>query len=267
MVFSTRPVCAAGTDIPFAYRGGMIWVKVTVNGQPRPLDFILDSGASESVLDLQAAHRLGLRAGACESVQGVAGRCCGFRVDGLAAKLSDIPMPRAVLALDLAPVSQGCGRHIDGLIGADFFHGRIVQIDFATKEVRLFTRQEFSAEGAQPIPLATYNHVLCVRVGVNGDAPRWMRLDTGCSSALEWVASSSAARKYPRASIATATGSRRIIDTGVTLGSEHFSAVKTGLHDDPIFAGEAGLLGTGLLSHFCLTVDTAKSQIFLRRID
>jgi hypothetical protein len=43
--------------------------------------------------------------------------------------------------------------------------------------------------------------------------------------------------------------------------------VKTGLHDSPIFAGEAGLLGNGILSHFCLTVDTAKSRIFLRRIE
>ena len=107
---------------------------------------------------------------------------------------------------------------------------------------------------------------LCIRVGVNGNAPQWMRLDTGCSSALEWVARSSAARKDARTSIATAIGSRRSIHTDVTLGSERFAAVKTGLHDEPMFAGEAGLLGNGLLSQFRVTVDTAKSQLFLTRI-
>ncbi len=53
----------------------------------------------------------------------------------------------------------------------------------------------------------------------------------------------------------------------VTLGTERFAAVKTGLHDKPMFAGEAGLLGNGLLSHFRVTVDIAKSQLLLSKIN
>ena len=265
VLFSARPARAA-TEIPFAFRDGMICLKVRVAGQPAALNFLLDSGAGASVLDLQTARRLGLKFGSRETVQGVQGRCAAYRVDGLAANVAAIPIARSMLALDLSPVSQGCGSRIDGLLGADFFHGRIVQIDFAAQKIRLLTRGEVSTAGAQVVPLAIRNDALCIRVGVNGNAPQWMRLDTGCSSALEWVARSSAGRKDARTSIATAIGSRRSIHTDVTLGSERFAAVKTGLHDEPMFAGEAGLLGNGLLSQFRVTVDTAKSQLFLTRI-
>ena len=54
--------------------------------------------------------------------------------------------------------------------------------------------------------------------------------------------------------------------TDVLLGSEHFSPVKTGVHQQPIFSGEAGLLGNGLLSQFRVTVDAGKSRLLLNRI-
>ena len=265
-LFPARPARAA-TEIPFAYREGMICLKVSVTGQPAPLNFLLDSGAGATVLDLQTARRLGVKLGSRETVQGVQGRCAAYRVDGLAANVAAIPIARSMLALDLSPVSQSCGSRVNGLLGADFFHGRIVQIDFAAQKIRLLTRGEVSTAGAQVVPLAIRNYALCIRVGVNGNAPQWMRLDTGCSSALEWVAGSSAARKDARTSIATAIGSRRSIHTDVTLGSERFAAVKTGLHDEPMFAGEAGLLGNGLLSRFRVTVDTAKSRLLLSKIN
>lgn len=264
--FSAPPARAAA-EIPFAYQGGMIWLKVAVSGQAAPLRFLLDSGATASVVDLQAARRLGLKFGGCETVQGAQGSCCAYRAGGLAAQIAGIPLSSSPLAVDLTAVSRGCGSRIDGLLGADFFQGRIVQIDFAAGKIRLLTREEISAKTAEVLPLADRHGALCVRVGVNGDAPRWVRLDTGCNSALEWVAGGPATRKSPRTSIAAATGSNRYIHADVTIGSEHFAAVKTGLHDDPMFAQEAGLLGNGLLSRFCVTMDLAKSRVLLSRIN
>ena len=150
----------AATEIPFTFRAGMIWLKIGVEGQSVPLNFLLDSGAGASVLDLQTARRLGLKFGNRETVQGVQGRCAAYRVDGLAANVAAIPIARSMLALDLSPVSHGCGSRVDGLLGADFVHGRIVQIDFAAQNIRVLTRGEVSTAGAQIVPLATRNDAL-----------------------------------------------------------------------------------------------------------
>jgi hypothetical protein len=245
----------------------MVWLKVRVAGQSAPLNFLLDSGASASVLDLQTARRLGLKLGSRETVQGVQGRCAGYRVSGLNAEVAAIPIARSMLALDFSPVSSGCGNRIDGLLGADFFQGRIVQIDYAAQKILLLERSEVSINSAQILPLARRNDALCVRVGVNANTPQWMRLDTGCNSALEWVAGSAAKGEAAQTSIATATRSFHSLHADVTLGSERFAAINIGLHDKPMFAGESGLLGNGLLSKFRLTVDVEKSRLILTRIN
>jgi hypothetical protein len=239
----------------------MICLKVDAGGVT--LAFLLDSGAGKSVLDLAAARRLGLKLGARETVQGVDGSCAAFRVEALAATLGTMPMPRQMLAIDLHAVSAASGVHIDGLLGADFFRDHVVEIDFATQKLRLRNRGE--APIGQSLPLVRRNDALCIRVGVNGEAPQWMRLDTGCSGALEWVVGNSSPRRGAGTSVATTNGSARFIETDVLLGTERVTAVKTGVHRQPMFAGEAGLVGTGLLSQFLVTVDAAGGRLWLAR--
>ena len=261
-----QPACAA-TEIPFTFRAGMIWLKARVAGQSAPLNFLLDSGAGRSVLHLGTAQRLGMKLGARETVQGVDGRCAAFRVESFAATVAaSVPAPREMIALDLSSVSAGCGARIDGLLGADFFRERIVQIDFAAQKIRLLNRNELPASSAQVLPLVSRNDAFCVRVSVDQNAPQWMRLDTGCSSALEWVVTETKSRRATGTSVAAAAGSRAHIHTDVLLGSEHLSSVKTGVHQRPIFSGEAGLLGNGLLSQFRVTVDAGKSRLLLDRV-
>ena len=259
---------SAATDIPFAYRDGMICLKVDAGTPGAPLTFLLDSGAGQSVLNLATAQRLGLKLGARETVQGVDGSCPAYRVEGLAATVGRVAVPRRMLALDLRSVGAACGMHIDGLLGADFFREHVVQIDFAAQKLRLLSRDEVStgAGVAQAVPLARRNDALCFRVGVNGGAPQWMRLDTGCSSALEWVTGNGFSRSDAGISVAATGGSGRCIETEVLLGAERVNAVKTGVHRQPMFPGEAGLVGNGLLSQFRVTVDASGGRLWLARV-
>ena len=73
-------------------------------------------------------------------------------------------------------------------------------------------------------------------------------------------------RRATGTSVGAAAGSRAHIQTDVLLGSERLPSVKTGVHQQPIFSGEAGLLGNGLLSQFRVTVDAGKSRLLLDRI-
>ena len=258
--------CHAASEIPFTFRSGMIWLKVEVAGQTTTLNFLLDSGAGKTVLHLGTAQRLGVKLGAHETVQGVQGRSAAYRIDSLAATVGSAPVPRDMLALDLSSVSAGCGTRIDGLLGADFFRDRIVQIDFVKQKVRLFDRNERGTFNGQILPLVRRHDALCVRVGVDGNAPQWMRLDTGCSGALEWVVADAKSRHAAGISVAAAAASRVHIQTDVLLGSERISVVKTGIHSQPLFAGESGLIGNGLLSRFQVTVDASGARLLLQRV-
>lgn len=61
----------AQREIHFQYRGGLIWLKVDVTGKSESLNFLLDSGAGVSAIDLQTARSLGLHLGNQQIVQGV----------------------------------------------------------------------------------------------------------------------------------------------------------------------------------------------------
>ncbi len=252
------------TEIPFDYRDGLIWLKVRAEGASEPLDFLLDSGASVSVIDLGTANRLGLKLGSRVAVRGVQTETTGHWPQRLNASASSVPLPRDFLALDLQKLSKACACRVDGLIGADFFRDRVVQVDFAARIIRLLAVAPAKAD--ESLPLEIQRDVLRLPVAVNGGKPQWMRLDTGCASALQWVSS---------ARPATTTATRRRISVGlaevpvamasttVTLGKLRFDEVPTGVHGKQIFAGEAGLLGNGLLSQFIVTVDAPNKRLLL----
>ncbi len=253
----------AATPIPFQFRGGMVWLKVTVSGQSEPLNFLLDSGAGASVLDLDAARRLGVALGSRQNIQGVHSRGVAYRIENFVAHTAGVAIAPSLLAVDLSGPSRACHQRIDGLLGADFFRDRIVQIDFASQTIRLLARGEVQEAGCEILPLKTRNDVLCARVSVDGNAPEWLRLDTGCNTSLEWVVTSGKAKKLGLTTLGLNSGSTHEILTEVQLGAKRISSVKTGIHTEQIFAGEGGLIGNGLLSRFTVTIDSAKRRCLL----
>jgi len=253
------------TEIPFTFRDGLVWLKVQVPGQRAPLNFLLDSGASATVVDLETARRLGMKSAHQIAVNGVHTRSLAYEWNGFAGHVADLALPKEVLALDLRGVSRGCHQRIDGLVGADFFHGRIVQVDYGASTLRIFPRRAAPPSPGLVVPIAMRNDAMCVRVQVGADAGKWTRLDTGCDSALHWVQGSDRELKNRGASIAATANSRHHLTTDVRLGAEVLRGVPTTLHSRPIFSGEAGLVGNGLLSHFTVTFDRDGHRLWLAR--
>ena len=102
---------------------------------------------------------------------------------------------------------------------------------------------------------------MCVPIAVNGQKRQWVRLDTGCATPLQWVTSSVRFQDCsPKVAIGLAEVSIPQTETAVEIGNHKFESVPTGLHEQPIFAGEAGLLGNGLLSRFSRVTIDAKSR-------
>jgi predicted aspartyl protease len=249
--------------IPFEFRHGLIWVKLVSAGQS--LNFVLDSGAGSTVLNIETAKRLRLKLGDSQSVRAVQGNIASYKVDGFNADFDGIPIRADVLALDLSRASQACGRRIDGLLGQDFFRGRIVQIDFASKCLRLNEKSDPCC--CASLPLKFCNDVMLVPVCVDGSKPRWTRLDTGCDVGLLWASGLPRATKATRVSVgisqANGTG---ICCATVQLGDERVPDVKIALHGSEIFPGESGLLGNGVLSRYRVTIDAITRHVFLAKL-
>ena len=249
---------------PFEFREGLLWVKVQVPESERVLNFLLDSGAEASVLDLRTAEEMGLRLGQGVGVRGVGVSTEAYWCNTRSAKANEVQLSGRFLALDLGKLSGSCERRVDGLIGADFFRGRAVQIDFRDCKVRLLDPEEANLAGVL-VPLEVRHCGMRAKASINGKKPCWFRIDTGCASALQWVTG----RVSPNnctSKVAVGLVEMGIPQTRTTvkMGGEILADVETGLHRSAIFDGESGLVGNGLLSQFGkVTIDSVNGRLVL----
>jgi hypothetical protein len=270
-LFLTLPRSEAGlspviAEFPFQFREGLIWIEVRTPESSQPLNFMVDSGAQVSVINLAVARRLGLMLGGLVSVRGVNANASGYWPEHLSARLGDVMLPRDFLAVDLCQLSQACGCGVDGLLGADFFKGRRVQIDFQRQKIRLL-RPAPPGKDEESLPLTAHSGGMLVKLQVNNNKPQNVRLDTGCATALQWVAveipSGPCARQI---AVGMTRISMPLIHATVRLGRSEFKSVPTGLQDHQIFSGEAGLLGAPLLANFAVvTVDAPAKRLLLKQ--
>lgn len=259
----------SSTGFPVEFREGLLWVKVKVPESARLLNFLLDTGAEASVMNLQTARELGLSLGRRVGVRGVGVSTDAYWTGTQSATANGVELPDQFLALDLGKLSGSCDRRVDGLVGADFFRGKSVQINFRESEVRLIAFGRPSVTG-NTVPLEVRRCGMRVKASINGEKPQWFRLDSGCASALQWVT----ARVNPKdctSKMAVGLAAVGIPQTraSVKIGREVLRDVETGLHRSAIFDGEAGLVGNGLLAQFeSVTIEAARGRLILgpRRI-
>jgi len=263
-VFSGAQAASPEIAIPFEYSEGLLWVQIQSPQSSHPLNFLFDTGAEVSVINADTATTLGLAAGEKIQVQGVQSATTGHWPVKLAAKAGSVELPTKYLSLDLSQLAHSCSRPLDGLLGADFIKGKVVEIDFQTHQLH-FHDQISVAKSDIDLPLKASRNCFCVPVRVNGHKKQWVRLDTGCVTALQWVTSDAGvSAKSEKPAIGLAGLAIPQTQTTVSLGGKQFDQVPTGIHRQAIFAGESGLLGNDLLSRFkTVTIDTKSARIVL----
>ncbi len=252
-------------QITFEFRDGFLWVEVRAPEAQDRLRFLLDTGAQMSVLNTATFKKLGAARGRAVTAVGVGSSTDAFltRVEGLTA--GSVPLSRNYMVLNLCELSAACTNGpIDGIIGADFFQKRLVEIDFETRSLGILNRPQTPPQ-AESLPLKIGRSGMLVKIGVNGSRPEWVRLDTGCATALHWVsplAQPSLVKK--RIVVALSTSEAYVDSAEVTLGSIRFANVPIEIHQNHIFPGEKGLLGNGLLSRFrTVTIDYENKRVLL----
>jgi len=261
------PLCGSQTsvgEIPFQFRDGLIWFQLETPWATTRLNFLLDLGSETSVFNLKTAERLGLHFKHRTKVQGVNSTAIGYWTEPVSARAGDIDMPTEYLAVDLGELSGACACRVDGLLGADFFTKRVAEIDFAQSKIRLLA-EHLPQPTETSVPLQLKRGALRIQIQINGGATEWVRLDTGCASSLEWVCPPQhvAGRGNLEIGLTEAPGAR--MRARVQLGRAMLEDVATGLRSKPIFPGEAGLLGNGVLSRFAMvTIDCRHHLLCLR---
>ena len=266
-LFRLQAAPVALAEFPFQYREGLLWIKVAIPQSGKPLNFLLDTGAGVSAINLNTAKRIGLKLGQGQkvTVHGVEAMLTGYWQQQLSVKVGNVQLPREYLAVDLEKLSRSCEQPVDGLVGMDFFRGHVVQIDFTAQKIRLLK----SAKAKKTDKVLSLEMRPCgmrVPVEVNDHKHQWVRLDTGCATALQWVTLDVPLEQCTghRMAIGLAEISIPQTTTTVSIGEHEFKNVPTGLHETAIFPGEAGLLGNGLLSRFsAITIDAKAGRMIL----
>jgi hypothetical protein len=263
--FQLQSAPATLAEFPFQYREGLLWVEVTIPQSDKPLNFLLDTGAGASAINLNTAKRIGLKLGQEVTVHGVETMLTGYWEQQMSAKVGEVQLPHKYLAVDLEKLSRSCERSVDGLVGMDFFRGHIVQIDFDAQKIRLLKAVKVE-KSDEVLPLEIRPCGMRLPVEVNDHKSQWVRLDTGCATALQWVTSEVRTERCTRqVAIGLAEISIPQTTTTVAIGERQFKNVPTGLHETAIFPGEAGLLGNGLIARFStVTIDAKAGRVILK---
>lgn len=167
------------------------YLEASINNSA-PLRFLLDTGSQMTVIDKEAAHRLGLETqGSAEGGGGGEGTIEVSFVNNITIKLADVSANVEIAAV--APLSSllesHTGRRVHGVIGYDFISQYVIEIDYAAREINLYDPVGYSYSGkGEVIGLSIENnhpHIQAVVFHANNDGIEAdFVVDTGASTGL-----------------------------------------------------------------------------------
>ncbi len=259
------------------YQGRWIMVPVTL-GNIRSI-FLLDTGASATVISISLAKKLGLplkgtlamAAGIFSGVYFVhapAMEIGGARVD-----------PQTIVALDLDGGEFGATvPGIGGIVGYDFLSRFVTVVDYQGGKITFSPVSSFSPSADDvAIPVELDAQDLMLPVEVNGKSAKFI-LDTGNGSGIvvqrvanqkSWVTAEQEKRWYDpkgeRFGSGIAGAWRAYVDFSV--GPFRWSRAPVSIVDETsakgTSLGKQGNVGVGLLRHFRVSVDMATPRLWL----
>jgi predicted aspartyl protease len=276
---------AIKTGIPFIYEHHQVILDVGING--RNGNFLLDTGTSPSAIDLMFAKETGLKLGAEGEGEGAGTQKISVQ-ETMIPSLSFGPTVNvrevAALAVDLSGLSKQLGRPLQGVLGHSFFSGRVVEIDYPKRLVRVFDHLDSFEEDDQlrtTLPIRfVQDSPLTEDVCVNGKRIN-ATIDTGSSITLllhsegvrvlgltetiqNWASRDAHGyggkenvRRGTVDSLSLGNIILRNVETDARLGPERKAE-----NGEPVIHGN---VGNGLLERFVLTLDYVDNMVSLWR--
>jgi predicted aspartyl protease len=162
-------------EVPFRTFHNLLLVDVAVNGgEPRP--FILDTGASGTLVDAAAVEEEAAAERGTVTVRGAGGEqeLALVRLDSLALGGARLLGPTVALG-DLTPLAGLLGADVAGILGYDFLGNFVVKVDYENSRVTFYDPTSFAApEGVAFIPADTSSGHPIIEMAVGGHRGRFV---------------------------------------------------------------------------------------------
>jgi predicted aspartyl protease len=253
--------CLAGTAgaqedgwIPFRVEGRVVFVKATLNGG-KPLPFIVDTGATETVITPPTARQAGLKvfdAGSRHGKAGVRSLAIGNAVlRDFTAFIFD--PPQAI------PLRLNQGVDYRGLVGYPFLSRFVTTFDYPNTRLQFLSLRDAGRvpwEDGHRVPFRLKDSLVHAQGTINGKGPVTFLVDTGSAEVLI----------HPRTAVElglkatrpqTEGGARFTRLSSISLGGAERKNVLAIVHTPPTErvyrASYHAILGYPFLSHFAVT--------------
>jgi len=263
--------------VPFTTYDRHIYLPVRLPGYDEELMFMVDSGASMTVIDSTLAARMGFPLGERLMGAGAGGtadfymtRIGGFSIEGVSFT------EQTVIAY---PISNLVGRFVDievaGILGYDFLSRFVSRIDYEKSILTLF--EPDSAAGTADMDAPLIHNVFSVAGRVDGLYSGTFLIDTGAGNSLlqKGFAEKHGLfdnRRMVEISIMGAGGEESAylarFDSfeigGFTIENPVF-VLSTAERGIGAFQGISGIIGNDILQRFTVTLDYRRQRINLEK--
>ena len=170
---------AQPAPITFQKTLNLLFTEVTINGQG-PYRFLIDTGATQTVVSEKLATKLGLKKIATNIMHGVGGDgkldSPIFRADSL--KIGDVTVKNLPLGTLSNPILD---QILDGIIGTPMLSDFVITIDYPRSRIELAKK---GPETGTVVPVWCFSGLLLARVEVNGQHPGNFLIDTGADTTM-----------------------------------------------------------------------------------
>jgi predicted aspartyl protease len=278
-----QPASKLITKFPFTvFQGGVILIKAQLNNFPDTLNFILDTGSGGISLDSGTCVRLRLSPlQSDKTILGIAGirqvkflynetlRLPGLKIDSLDFHVNDYDILTSVY-----------GDKIDGIVGFSFFSRYIVQINYDSMQISVFTKGPFRYPHGGFMLRPIIAGLPIVGADLKEDSKKFSSrfyFDTGAGLcallSTDFVADSSLLDHRKKVYYTQAQGMGGKANMQLTtvkevrVGPYRFRNVPTYLFEDQYnvtsYPNLAGLVGNDILRRFNVTLNYERRSIYL----